>query len=66
MPAYRPVRRGDLLAVRSPGSFHHETQVVLDDAVDNGGFLYLRGRWDEKTVEVLIQRIGDIEPIDPP
>lgn len=60
MPAYRPPRPGDLLAVRTSDPHADEAQVVIDRVVDNGATLLIAGAWGGRDLEVLIRRVGTL------
>ncbi|HSS39849.1 MAG TPA: hypothetical protein VLT58_13875 [Polyangia bacterium] len=62
MPAYRPLRPGDLLAVRTNDPHLDEIQDVIDRVVDNGATLLIAGDWRGRDLEVLIRRVGGIHP----
>lgn len=64
MPAYRPPRPGDLLAVRTSDPYSDEQQVVLHTVVDTGAGLLLAGTWRDTNLEVLVRRVGDADPLN--
>jgi hypothetical protein len=65
MPAYRAIRPGDLLAVRTDDPYDDtEHQVVLHSVTDTGAALLMAGTWRGKNLEVLIRRVGSTEPLD--
>lgn len=61
---YRPLRPGDLIAVRTSDPNGPETQVVLDRVHDSGFVLVMTGRWGSVDLEIVGRRVGDTEPID--
>lgn len=62
MPTYRPLRPGDLLAVRSNDPYLDEIQVVIGAVIDNGATLLITGDWRGQDLEVLVRRVGDTHP----
>jgi hypothetical protein len=60
---YRPPRVGDLIAVRSNDPYGSEQQVQLDSVIDNGRTVLMSGSWQGQRLEVLLRRVGDIEPL---
>jgi len=63
--AYRPLRAGDLLAVRSNDPRFDEIQVRIHRVADNGATLLLAGDWDGRDLEVLVRRVGETQPRPP-
>jgi hypothetical protein len=63
MPTYRLPRVGDLLAVRTISPHDDEHHVVISHVADNGNVLVLAGAWQDTTLEVVLRRVGDIDPI---
>jgi hypothetical protein len=63
MPAYRTPRVGDLLAVRTNDIHDDEHHVVIHSIADNGNVLVLAGTWQDKNLEVIVRRVGDIDPL---
>lgn len=63
MPAYRAPRPGDLLAVRTNTPHDDEQHVVLDRVVDNGNVLVMSGAWGDCDLEIVVRRVGDINPL---
>lgn len=63
-PIFRPFRADDLMAVRTDDPYDEdEYQVVLDTVVDNGRALLLSGAWHGRKLQVLLRRVGDIDPL---
>ncbi len=65
MPAYRPLRPGDLLAVRTADPHTDEIQIVINRVHDNGRYLLLAGAHGDFDLEVLVRRVGDTNPQTP-
>jgi hypothetical protein len=64
MPTYRTPRVGDLLAVRTSDIHDDEHHVVIHSVADNGNVLVLAGTWQDKDLEVVVRRVGDIDPLN--
>lgn len=61
-PTYRGPRPGDLLAVRTNDPHDDEIQIVVHTVADNGAVLLLAGSWRGRDLEVVLRRVGDINP----
>ncbi len=64
MPNYRPPRPGDLLAVRTNDPNLDEAQIVIDSVVDNGATLLMAGAWRGRSLEILLRRVGETDPLN--
>ena len=60
MPAYRPPRVGDLLAVRTTDPHLSEAQVVVDRVTDTGTVLTIAGTLGPHDIEVVLRRVGSL------
>lgn len=58
MPAYRPPRVGDLLAVRTTDPHLSEVQVLVDRVTDTGQVLTIAGSLGAHDIEVVLRRVG--------
>lgn len=60
MPAYRPPRVGDLLAVRTTDPHLSEAQVVVDRVTDTGHVLTVSGSLGPHDIEIVLRRVGSL------
>lgn len=63
MPVYRAPRPYDLLAVRTNDPYGDEQHIVLTDVTDTGDLLTLTGDWRGLRLDVIVRRVGDIDPL---
>lgn len=59
MPTYRPLRPGDLIAVRVTDPFQDEVNIIIDRVTDDGRNLLIAGAWRGWDLEILARRVGD-------
>lgn len=64
MPTYRPLRPGDLIAVRVTDPFQDEVNIVIDRVTDDGRNLLIAGAWRGWDLEILARRVGDTTPLE--
>lgn len=59
---YRPLRAGDLIAVRVTDPYQDEVQIIVDRVHDDGRHLLIAGAWRGLHLEILGRRVGDTDP----
>ena len=63
MPTYRPLRPGDLLAIRVTDPYQDEAHIVIDKVHDDGHHLLIAGAWRGLRLEIIGRRVGDTHPL---
>ena len=63
MPVYRAPRPEDLLAIRTSDPYGEEQHVMLTQVTDTGDLLTLTGAWRGLQLQVIVRRVGDLDPL---